>query len=465
MGRLTTKQRFALIFTLYVLLSLVVLYLIFFFIFNLTAAYQLKRDLNIEAKEIIVNNLILDKNSLIFKKNQAGATLKEYLLAHNTSAVFLDKDKRVLRRYGLFALGNIEIDNSPVSQLTDNAISKTAESNLMWENQEITASTVPLKKNGKVVGYMVLGKSLEEFSSLKNMMTLIFASLGLLSLIGSLLVGYVFSRRAFSPLDKMIDIIEKIELDKLDSPLLARGHPDDELVRLAHQFNKMLDRLKDMSQRQKAFIANASHELRTPLTRAISSFELLSAKENNKEETEIIRKNFFQIDAILDKLLLLTKLRKDIQLVKPYLLQTEELFETLNNNFSKEISEKELSFYKDVPKEVTINIPYEYLLIVMSNLISNAIRYSTFRKKLFLIMEKEGSHSVMTIKDEGLGMTEEESKHMFDRFYRGKGGGNGYGIGLSLVKQICDLYDVKISVNSEKGKGTSISLHLPDLSS
>ncbi len=468
MGGLTTKQRFALIFSLYVFSFLVILYFIFFLIFNLTASYQLKRDLTIESKEVIANNLILEKDTLVFKKNQAGATLREYLLMHNTSAVFLDKQKSMLRTYGLFALGSQE-DNGAFLRLLDQLkqSSQMKETNFAWKEQQFTTVLIPLRSNGKTIGYMILGKSLEEFDALKNIMTLIFISLGVLSLLGSVLVGYFLSGKAFSPLDKMIDTIEKIELDKLDSPISMKGHPDDELVRLAYQFNKMLDRLKDMAERQKAFIANASHELRTPLTRAISSFELLSvSKTNTEHEKEVINKNLFEVDAILEKLLLLTKLRKDIQLVKPYLLKTDNLFETLKNNFAKQIAEKKLVFYKDISREISLTIPREYFLMILSNLISNAIRYSTVNKKLFLIIKEENNKNVVIVKDEGIGMSQEEASHMFDRFYRGKGNGrDGHGIGLSLVKQICDLYNIKIEVTSEKGKGTAVSLILPDQSS
>lgn len=465
MGGLTTKQRFALLFSLYVFSFFVILYFIFFLVFNLLTSYQIRREIGIESKEIISNNLLFDKN-LVFIRDQEGSSLREYLLLHNTSAIFLDSKKNILRTYGIFALGSMQKDNKilqSVNLLKGNM--RLAETTVDWQNKELASSVIALRNNGVVVGYIILGKSLEQFGQFKNIMNLIFISIGALSLTGSFLVGYFISRRAFSPLNKMIKVIEEIELNKLDSSISSEGNPKDEIVRLSEQFNKMLIRLKDMAQRQSAFIANASHELRTPLTRAISSFDLLSLRGEENKDAKTIRKNLFQIDAILEKLLLLTKLKKDVKAGGPYILSIDDLFNILKENFARELLKKNLVFHKNKISEIKLTIPYEYILIVLKNLLSNAIRYTNSGKNIFLIVSRKEDETVITIRDEGKGMTKDEIKHMFDRFYRGKGSGEeGYGIGLSLVKQICDLYNISIQVESEIGSGTSISLLFPQIS-
>lgn len=468
MGGLTTKQRFALTFSLYVFSFFVVIYFIFFLVFNLLTSNQLRQEIAVESKEIISNNLIFDKN-LVFVKDQVGSSLKEYLILHNTAAIFLDSKENILRTYGIFALGNLQKTDKIFQSINSlNGNKQIAELTTTWQDQDLAISVIVLRSNKIIVGYIILGKSLEQFSQFKNIITIIFISLGALSLVGSFLVGYFISKRAFSPLNKMIKVIEEIELNKLDSSIPFKGNPKDEIVRLSEQFNKMLIRLKDMAERQQTFIANASHELRTPLTRAISSFDLLPLTgEGSKNEAKTIRKNLFQIDTILEKLLLLTKLKKDIKVGNPYILNIDDLFNTLRENFAKELMKKNLVFHKNKLAEIELTIPYEYILIVLKNLISNAIRYTSPQKNLFLIIVQKQERIVITIQDEGAGMTEDEIKHMFDRFYRGKGSSKeeGYGIGLSLVKQICDLYGIKIQVESEIGSGTSISLILPVISS
>ena len=98
-------------------------------------------------------------------------------------------------------------------------------------------------------------------------------------------------------------------------------------------------------------------------------------------------------------------------------------------------------------------------------LIENATKYSDKNTNIYLISQKEGDFGRITVKDEGVGMTPEDSKRVFERFYRvdvsrTKATG-GTGLGLAIVKRIVEIHNGKIEVNSELGKGTEISIILP----
>lgn len=473
MQRLTTKHRFAIIFSVYVFLFLAILASIFIVLFNITSDRQLKRDLYLESIDVINNHLFLDNNTLTFKKDQSGASLREQLITHSTAAVFLDVNKQVLRTYGIFAVGNGQEGNIDFNQLANKALqtTKPVKSNLQWRDQSLISLTTPLKNKGKIVGFLILGKSLEEYSLLKQMMLTIFIVLGTLGLVSSFAIGYLLALRAFRPLNKMTRIIEGLELDKLDAELTIEGHSEDEIVRLGRKFNQMISRLHDMANRQKAFIANASHELKTPLTRAISSLELLSltqikneqSSSSSKKDIGLVRDDLFQINTLLEKLLLLTKQKKDINTWKSYKLNTEELISVLRRRFEGQWRAKGLKFFVKVVSEIYITIPREYLQMVISNLLSNSTKYSKPYKNLFLNISKIKNQIVISVSDEGIGMSEEEVKHIFDRFYRKdkEMQNEGYGIGLSVVKQICDLYSISIKVISKTEEGTTISLFFP----
>lgn len=470
MRRLTTKQRFAFIFSLYVFCFLALLYAIFMVIFDLTLNNQLKKTIVLESKDIINNNLVLDNNELIFKQDLAGGSLKEYLLLHNTSAIFLDKQKNVLRTYGLFAVNNDKNDYGKFKQLSDSVSknTKTLDMQTEWNDRQLITVVVPLVRNKNIVGFMVVGKSLEEFSSLKQTMSEIFISLGVLNLIGSFLIGYTLVSSTFNPIKRMMRIIDKMELDQLDEYIEIQGHPKDEIVRLARKFNEMTTRLRDMADRQKSFITNASHELKTPLTRAISSLELLSPNSSeDKEELLLMKQDLFHINSMFEKLLLLTKPKKDIQNVtSAYLLRTEVIVAELRKEFEKELGDKKIMLFTKHPAEIKLSIPKEYFLIIIINLLSNAIKYSGSGIRIFLEIIQLDEGLKVIVKDEGSGMTSDELDHMFDRFYRGNGTypkEKGYGIGLSLVKQICDLYRIDVTTQSEKGTGTTITLRLQNL--
>lgn len=462
MRRLTTRQRFAFIFSGYFFVMLVILCVIFLTIFSVATSFQLKKELLAESSDIINNHLVISKESVIFKKDEEGSSLKEYLITHNISAIFLDSNEKIIRTYGLFAIvAKIQEKNYLMQLVTtlsgkENYIEKT----VFWNKQMFKSFIILLKTNNKVVGYMIIGKSLEEINNTLRIMVTLFISLVILNLIGSFIVGYLLVRWVFMPLRKMIKVIENIEYDNLDSLLPSEGNSADELTHLSGKFNDMLSRLNDMAQRQKSFIANASHELKTPLSRAILSLDLLNQDSpDSKRETKLIREDLFEINDLIERLLLLTRLKKDIHMDKPRDVLLEDFFEKLKKRFEPQLKNKKLNLFISSPKRVQMLIPYEYLSIIFSNLLLNSIKYSLTQKNIFINASLEDNEILISVKDEGVGMNKDELKRIFDRFYRGKGTRQkGYGIGLSLVKQICDLYNIKISVFSEKEKGTTVSL-------
>lgn len=464
MRRLNTRQRFGFILGFYFFFWLVIFYFIFLVIFNMVVSSQFKKELLAESSDIIENHLVIQDNNLVFKRNQTGGSLKEYLITHNSAAVFLRADGKMLRTYGLFALGAAGVNQQEyIGKMVINPgrSDKYLEITIPWNGQLIKSLAVPLRAKGKTIGFVVIGKSPEEVNKIFNIMTMLFISLGVFSFIGSFAVGHILARGAFWPLRKMIGVMEKIEYDNLDTLLPIDGNPTDEVTRLSRKFNDMLSRLGDMAKRQKSFIANASHELKTPLARAISSLDILSQnKIDTKKEARLIREDLFEVNKLIDQLLFLTKIRKDIYVDKSRTIFLRDFFSRLEKKFEKQLRSKQLTLKIIVPEKADLLAPKEYLDIIFSNLLLNAIKYSHPRTSIYINSFKQDGRMVISVADEGIGMENEEVKRMFERFFRGKSSREeGYGIGLSLVKQICSLYNIGIKVVSKKGKGTTIYLY------
>lgn len=465
MRQLTTRQRFAFILSIYFFVLLLLLYIIFLVIFSITSSLQLKKELLAVSTDIINNHLVISNKSLVFKKDQEGSSLKEYLITHNSSSIFLSTTKSPIRTYGLFAINARDSEKKElyglINELTDKK--KYIERTIPWNGQKLKTVTVPLASDNKVVGFLIVAKSLEDISNAINIMTMLFVSLGVLTLTGSFIVGYLLVRWAFMPLRKMIGVIEKVEYDNLGTLLPISGNPSDEITHLSRKFNDMTSRLNDMAERQKAFIANASHELKTPLARAISSLDIVyEENSSNQKEIRLIREDLFEINNLIEQFLLLTKLKKDIHTIKPHNIHLNNFFESLKKRYEVELARKNLKLIISTPETAQLLISKDYFSIIFSNLLLNAIKYNFPDKNIFITAFDAGGELVITIRDEGVGMDEEELDRMFDRFYRGKGTSErGYGIGLSLVKQICDLYRIKIHAVSKKNNGTTISLHFP----
>lgn len=371
MRRLTSRSRFALTFSLYVFIFFLLLSAIFLGIFNYLAQAQIEKDLEREAAEIIERHLFFEGENLSFKKDEKGSSLRELLVTHNLSAVFFDKNKQVLRTYGIFSLADGEA------------------------GADFIKLNAPLKNNGRIIGSMTLAKSNQEYLILKNQINFIFVFLGALNLLGSFLLGYFLTRQTFG------------------------------------------------------FLVNASHELKTPLARAISSLELLPANPLVLQ----IKKDLFEINSLFEKLLLLKTSRKNFVSPEIYRLESKELIEKLRQRFK---------FTALAPQNFNLSLPKEYLLIILTNFLSNATKYGV-GKEIFLTIKTFIDKVEISVKDQGEGLGKNEQEKMFNRFYRGKKAfGPGFGIGLSVVKQICDLYHLEIKVFSVKGEGTTVTLLLPE---
>ena len=129
------------------------------------------------------------------------------------------------------------------------------------------------------------------------------------------------------------------------------------------------------------------------------------------------------------------------------------------------VSVKDHVFNLEKSEEYKIKADTTLLQQAIRALIENATKYSDKNTNIYLISQKEGDFGRITVKDEGVGMTPEDSKRVFERFYRvdvsrTKATG-GTGLGLAIVKRIVEIHNGKIEVNSELGKGTEISIILP----
>jgi two-component system OmpR family sensor kinase len=116
---------------------------------------------------------------------------------------------------------------------------------------------------------------------------------------------------------------------------------------------------------------------------------------------------------------------------------------------------KRITFETDI-EETTCVMPESQITLLFGNLIGNAIKYSSPRSKITVSLKDR----ILTIKDEGIGIDPEKQKEIFEKFKRGTDYSGGFGVGLNIVKSICDEYGIKIELDSELGVGTEFRLYL-----
>lgn len=338
--------------------------------------------------------------------------------------------------------------------------------NLTLNGQEVRQMQVELLTKGELSGYLLLATSFEDSKSLlNNLKTVLF----LLYPIVLLFLFLTLRRLASKSIQPIIEITKKAEIitkDNLNERLPALKYKD-EINSLSVSINHLLERVEKGVLREKQFTSDASHELRTPLAILKGNFEVLIRKPRTQEEyIAKVKDGILIIDklnAILDQLLTLARFQKGIQ--KNEEVDLKFLVKDIIESTQKQHSARSIILTEKLENKGFIRANEKSVSIIIENLIQNALKYSHESQEINLVLTQKKEGICLKIMDQGIGISEEELKNIYQPFFRGEshelGRINGAGLGLSIVKKLCDLYQVKISILSKKGKGTTITLLFP----
>lgn len=242
-----------------------------------------------------------------------------------------------------------------------------------------------------------------------------------------------------------------------------------QLERTKDELKEALDKEKELNDLKSRFVSMASHEFRTPLATILSSVSLIS-KYNDAENLEKKNKHISRIKSsvnnltdILNDFLSLSKLEEGKISFDPIEFNLHELSSTVvqeMQSIAKQDQKIDFSFnanenmYSD--KKIIRNI--------LINLISNAIKFSNEDGTIKVNISYTKKHFILEVADTGIGISNEDKKHLFERFFRGKNATNigGTGLGLNIVSKYVELLKGKIELQSELGKGTTFIITIPD---
>ena len=218
---------------------------------------------------------------------------------------------------------------------------------------------------------------------------------------------------------------------------------------------------------KKEFFANASHELKTPITSIRGFAELISSgliddKDKIIEYSTTIKREAIRMDTMVEEILKLSSLEdideNEMPLEK---LNVADIIKEAVEVLDYKLYEKKIITNVDV-HDVYIESVHEDILRVFTNLIENGIKYNKDNGKIYISLRRVRNKAVITIKDTGIGIKEEDLPHIFERFYRVDKSRNrkveGTGLGLSIVKRIVMKYKGEISVKSTYNVGTEFTI-------
>jgi signal transduction histidine kinase len=334
-------------------------------------------------------------------------------------------------------------------------------------NIPIRQIQAPIVNNNKVVGYIVVAMSMEDFEIvqlLKNVLLVIFPVI-IMMLFG---IARFFAGRSIRPVKTIIETSSQITQDNLQMRIPLPSNKD-ELFILSQNINHLLDRIEHAIEREKQFTSDASHELRTPLAVIKGTMEVLIRKPRNKQEYEE-KINFCisevdRLNHMVDQLLLLARFENQKQNLKSESVYLNALLLDLLARFSDKIKNNKILISTNFSQEYSIASDMYLVTIIISNLLSNAIKYTHSEGKVSLLLFEEEGSVQFSIIDNGIGIAPNDIAKVFQSFYRSENSNQatikGTGLGLSIVKRLCDLLQIKISIKSELNVGTVINLSFP----
>lgn len=223
-----------------------------------------------------------------------------------------------------------------------------------------------------------------------------------------------------------------------------------------------------LAQNKSDFVSNVSHEIRTPLALISMFAETLEmgrvkSEEKKQEYYSIISKETNRLTGIVNKILSFSQTeagKKTLHIEE--LLLTQEVREILNT-YDFHLSSKGFEYSFEENPTIRIMADKQALAEMIINLIDNAIKYSSHKKRIELTVGSDTTYGWVSIRDYGLGISVQDQKHIFDKFYRVPSGNlaksQGTGLGLSLVKQLIEQQNGKISVTSQLGQGSTFKLY------
>lgn len=324
-------------------------------------------------------------------------------------------------------------------------------------------------------GVVVAGKSLTELEKTIGKLRFFFLFIGLMLLLLIALAARTMIRISMKPLEAVEVTAEQIAAGDL-SARMPDANPHTEVGRLVTSLNSMLGRIEtsfaartDSENKLRRFVADASHELRTPLT-AIRGFSELyrqgavSGEEPTRELIGRIEGESKRMGSLVEDLLLLARLDQAREMeVKPVNLET--VVESAVASARAAGPQHPVSFTESDEEFFALGDEARIHQVV-ANLLANARAHTPAGTKIEVAISRDSDGIRITVKDNGPGLSLEDQKKIFERFYRAdpsrvRVDGEGSGLGLSIVDAVMKAHGGTVSVQSEPGQGATFTLFFP----
>ncbi|WP_459905147.1 ATP-binding protein [Enterococcus thailandicus] len=401
---------------------------------------------------------------------------EQVLTEQNVNFIFIDKNERLIYPTDDSML-DFTISPEQWENLRNGKQQKfTDHKNILGQQQATSYALVPFNLNHEFYGALVVSQPARNIDNSVRSVTLNLFKGFIFSSIVAVIASYVFAAFQVKRINRLRNATKEVTNGNFDVQLPV--HDKDEFDELADDFNKMTNSLKEsqaeieeQENRRRQFMADAAHEMRTPLTTINGLLEGLAydaIPENQRENAIKLMKNETErLIRLVNENLDYEKIRTDqITMVIKKFNGTE----TLRNLVTQLEAKAEAAgdtLILEAQEEIDVYADYDRFVQIMVNIIQNAIQF-TENGQITISIEKGYLETIIKIKDTGIGISEQQMKNIWERYYKvdpsrknTKYGESG--LGLPIVQQLVRLHKGKIEVESEEGKGTTFTVRLPDV--
>ena len=213
------------------------------------------------------------------------------------------------------------------------------------------------------------------------------------------------------------------------------------------------------------FFTNISHELRTPLTLIADPVNYIIHDDNlnsqQRSMLQIVQRNVLVLTQLVSEILDFRKVQNGKMELRLSDFNLAESMKQWIMLFSASAQKKHIAISMDAPDTIMLRADQDKIERICYNLLSNALKYTSEGGEISLTAKEENGRVMISVADNGCGISSDELPYIFDRFYQAKNAGRGTGIGLAIVKAFTELHHGEVSATSIEGKGSTFTIHIP----
>jgi two-component system OmpR family sensor kinase len=343
------------------------------------------------------------------------------------------------------------------------------------EGDPVRFYSQPITQQGKTFAIIQVGQSLSDLHDTEKHIFKTLLKVGIMVLFFCAIGSYLLTYRAFKPIERLIQTAREIKAGDLRKRVPV-PRAKDEVHALAVTLNEMIAHLDEMLTRQRRFVADASHELRTPIAAIRSKTDVALLQIDLPVEYATVLQDInaetVRLSHLINDLLALARGDEGQTRFEQEPVQLDSLAEMVAANAESLAEEHQVDLQVHTSGPVTILGDEARLIQMIINLLDNAILYTNPGGRVTLTVKNTRTHATLIVQDTGIGIAPEHLPHIFERFYRAdpahvRTERGSSGLGLSIVAWIIQAHKGTITVESQKGRGSTFTVSLPlaDLSS